>query len=95
MVSRIRSVVIVTDAWFPQVNGVVTTLSTTKAELEKKGYQVTLISPNGYHSVPCPTYPEIRLALFAGKSVSKRLSSLQPDAIHIATEGPLGLAARR
>ncbi len=90
-----RSVVIVTDAWFPQVNGVVTTLSITKAELESKGYKVTVISPDGYRSVPCPTYPEIRLALFAGKSVSKRLSSLQPDAIHIATEGPLGLAARR
>ncbi|MEL0321701.1 MAG: glycosyltransferase family 1 protein, partial [Gammaproteobacteria bacterium] len=49
-----RSVVIVTDAWFPQVNGVVRTLSTTKAELEKEGYQVTVISPDGYRSVPCP-----------------------------------------
>lgn len=95
VMSKIKSLVIVTDAWFPQVNGVVRTLSTTKAELEKKGYQVAVISPDGYRSVPCPTYPEIRLALFANKAVAKRLSSLRPDAVHIATEGPLGLAARR
>ena len=92
---NIKSLVIVTDAWFPQVNGVVRTLSTTKAELEKKGCQVAVISPDGYRSVPCPTYPEIRLALFASKSVGRRLTSLQPDAVHIATEGLLGLAARR
>jgi len=95
VMSEIKSLVIVTDAWFPQVNGVVRTLSTTKAELEKKGYRVAVISPEGYRSVPCPTYPEIRLALFASKAVGKRLSSLRPDAVHIATEGPLGLAARR
>ena len=84
VMSNIKSLVIVTDAWFPQVNGVVRTLSTTKAELEKKGCQVAVISPDGYLSVPCPTYTEIRLALFASKAVGKRLSSLRPDAIHIA-----------
>ena len=54
---------------------------------------MAVISPDGYRSVPCPTYPEIRLALFASKSVGRRLTSLQPDAVHIATEGS-GLAAR-
>ena len=90
-----NTIAIVTDAWFPQVNGVVRTLSRTKEELEKRGHRVEVISPEGYRSVPCPTYPEIRLALFATRSVKKRLTALKPDAVHIATEGPLGLAARR
>jgi len=90
-----NTIAFVTDAWFPQVNGVVRTLSRTKSELEKRGHRVEVISPEGYRSVPCPTYPEIRLALFAARSVKKRLTKLKPDAVHIATEGPLGLAARR
>jgi len=90
-----NTIAIVTDAWFPQVNGVVRTLSRTKQELESRGHRVEVISPHGYQSVPCPTYPEIRLALFAARSVKKRLTTLKPDAVHIATEGPLGLAARR
>ena len=92
----IKSLVIVTDAWFPQVNGVVRTLSKTKVELEKKGCQVAVISPDPVTALSLvrPT-PEIRLALFASKSVGRRLSGLQPDAVHIATEGLLGLAARR
>ena len=90
-----NTIAIVTDAWFPQVNGVVRTLSRTKQELESRGHRVEVISPHGYQSVPCPTYPEIRLALFAARSVKKRLTELKPDAVHIATEGPLGLSARR
>lgn len=90
-----NTIAIVTDAWFPQVNGVVRTLSRTKQELEHRGHRVEVISPEGYRSVPCPTYPEIRLALFAARSVKQRLTALKPDAVHIATEGPLGLAARR
>ena len=93
--TTLHTIAIVTDAWFPQVNGVVRTLSRTKEELESRGYRVEVISPEGYRSVPCPTYPEIRLALFAARSVKKRLTHLKPDAVHIATEGPLGLAARR
>lgn len=90
-----NTIAIVTDAWFPQVNGVVRTLSRTRELLEARGHRVEVISPEGYPSVPCPTYPEIRLALFAARSVKKRLTRLKPDAVHIATEGPLGLAARR
>lgn len=89
------SIAIVTDAWHPQVNGVVRTLNRTREELELLGHQVVVLSPEGYRSIPCPTYPEIRLALGAGRSIQKRLSRLKPDAVHIATEGPLGLAARR
>jgi glycosyltransferase involved in cell wall biosynthesis len=88
-------VVIVTDAWFPQTNGVVRTLSTTVQHLRAAGVEVEVISPQDFRTVPCPTYPEIRLALFAGRAVARRLDALDPDAVHIATEGPLGFAARR
>jgi glycosyltransferase involved in cell wall biosynthesis len=86
--------VIVTDAWAPQVNGVVRTLQRTKAELERLGHQVDLISPDQFRTIPCPTYPEIRLALWPGRKVYRELDALKPDAIHISTEGPLGRAAR-
>jgi glycosyltransferase involved in cell wall biosynthesis len=89
------SIAIVTDAWHPQTNGVVRTLSTTCEVLRGWGHQVTVISPEGYPSFPAPTYPEIRLALTAPGAVGRRLAKVAPDAVHIATEGPLGLAARR
>jgi len=85
---------LVTDAWLPQVNGVVRTLGHTVREVEAAGHEVTVVSPADFRTVPCPTYPEIRLALFAGREVRRRLEALEPDAVHIATEGPLGLAAR-
>lgn len=85
---------LVTDAWLPQVNGVVRTLGNTIREIEAVGHEVTVISPADFRTVPCPTYPEIRLALFAGRAVRRRLEALDPDAVHVATEGPLGLAAR-
>ena len=88
-------IAIVTDAWFPQVNGVVRTLSSTALMLRDWGHDVTTLSPDGYRSLPCPTYPEIRLALARPGAVASRLRALAPEAIHIATEGPLGLAARR
>lgn len=88
-------ILIVSDAWSPQVNGVVRTLSTTKRELERMGHTVGVISPMGFRTIPCPTYPEIRLAIGARKQVAYRIDSFVPDALHIATEGPLGLAARR
>jgi glycosyltransferase involved in cell wall biosynthesis len=87
------NILIVTDAWSPQVNGVVRTLQSVKSELERMGHAVTVISPDQFRSMPCPTYPEIRLALTL--SVGKRIEGAEPDAIHIATEGPLGLAARK
>ena len=88
-------VMIVTDAWKPQVNGVVRTLTTTRRELEAMGHEVDLLSPLEFRTLPCPTYPDIRLSLLPGKAVQKRIRDYAPDALHIATEGPLGLAARR
>ena len=89
------SIAIVTDAWHPQTNGVVRTLSTTCDVLRQWGHQVTVISPEGYPSIPAPTYPEIRLALTAPGAVGRQLARIKPEAVHIATEGPLGFAARR
>lgn len=86
---------IVTDAWQPQVNGVVTTLSRTQQALEAMGHEVRVVSPEGFRTIPCPTYPEIRLALLPGRRIAAALAALEPDAIHVATEGPLGSAARR
>ncbi len=86
---------IVTDAWKPQVNGVVTTLGKTRCTAEKLGHQVHVINPSECKTIPCPTYPEIRLALGAGKYVKKQITQLQPTHIHISTEGPLGYAARK
>ncbi len=88
-------IALVTDAWLPQTNGVVRTLATTVNRLRSAGHEVHVIAPEGFRTVPCPTYPEIRLALFAGRAVARRLEAIAPDAIHVATEGPLGLAARR
>lgn len=88
-------IALVTDAWTPQVNGVVRTLQSITALLARWGHEILLISPDQYRSVPCPSYPEIRLALAGGKRLGTRIEAFAPDAIHIATEGPLGLAARR
>jgi glycosyltransferase involved in cell wall biosynthesis len=87
-------IALVTDAWLPQTNGVVRTLSVTVEKLTEAGHEVAVLSPLDFRTVPCPTYPEIRLSLFASARVRRRLDELQPDAVHIATEGPLGLAAR-
>ena len=89
------NIAIVTDAWAPQTNGVVRTIGRTMDELIAAGHRPTIISPQSFRSLPCPTYPEIRLSLFPYRRLAARLDALQPNAIHIATEGPLGLAARR
>lgn len=88
-------IAIVTDAWSPQVNGVVTTLERTAATIEKLGHEVRVFSCQGHRTIPCPTYPEIRLALWPGTRLAAELDSFAPDAIHVATEGPLGMAAAR
>jgi glycosyltransferase involved in cell wall biosynthesis len=88
-------IVVVTDAWSPQVNGVVISLARTIEQLERLGHTVQVIEPGQFHSIPCPTYPEIRLALLPGRKVARLLDRAAPHAVHIATEGPLGLAARR
>ncbi|MGD9601625.1 MAG: glycosyltransferase family 4 protein [Gammaproteobacteria bacterium] len=88
-------IAIVTDAWHPQVNGVVRTLSTTRDTLCGMGHEVLTITPEAFRTVPCPTYPSIRLAVLPGRGVARALDRFLPDAIHIATEGPIGHAARR
>ena len=88
-------IMIVTDAWSPQVNGVVRTLSTTRREMEAMGHRVEILSPLAFRTLPCPTYPDIRLSIFPGCGVARRIREYVPEALHIATEGPLGLAARR
>jgi glycosyltransferase involved in cell wall biosynthesis len=86
---------IVTDAWSPQVNGVVVTLTNTVAELKRLGHTVELITPTGFRTIPTPSYPEIPLAVLPGREVARRIDAFEPDAVHVATEGPLGIAARR
>jgi len=88
-------IAIVTDAWSPQVNGVVRTLQSVTAELRTMGHEVLVISPDLFHSVPCPTYPEIRLAFASTGAVGRMLEAFSPQAVHLATEGPVCLAARR
>jgi glycosyltransferase involved in cell wall biosynthesis len=87
-------IVIVSDAWLPQINGVVRTLQALVDELRAAGREVVLITPEQFRTVPCPTYPEIRLSLLPGRRVAALIEANQPCAIHVATEGPLGWAAR-
>jgi glycosyltransferase involved in cell wall biosynthesis len=86
---------LVTDAWLPQTNGVVRTLSITAGMLQRQGHTVEVLDPSGFRTIPCPTYPEIRLAWRPYRRLARQLTALAPDAVHVATEGPLGLAARR
>jgi glycosyltransferase involved in cell wall biosynthesis len=87
-------VAIVTDAWHPQVNGVVRTLSTVREGLAASGHEAEVFGPDRYRTIPCPGYSTIRLAIGAGGALGRQLAAFRPDAVHIATEGPLGLAAR-
>jgi len=93
-VAQAEHIMIVTDAWYPQVNGVVRTLDTLRATLETRGHSVHMVSPDQFDTVPCPTYPEIRLALAQRARLSRTIDDLRPQVVHIATEGPLGWAAR-
>lgn len=88
-------ITIVTDAWYPQVNGVVRSIENTNRELAGMGINVSMVTPLDFSSIPCPTYPEIRLSVASFRSVAATIEGTQPAAVHIATEGPLGLAARR
>ncbi|MDO1558931.1 glycosyltransferase family 1 protein [Brevundimonas sp. 2R-24] len=88
-------ILLATDAWEPQVNGVVRTLTRTVAECRAMGHEVETVTPDQFRTVPCPTYPEIRLALGADEEIRERFRAFEPEAVHIATEGPIGLAARR
>lgn len=88
-------IVLVTDAWFPQINGVVRTWSVVVDELTRMGNQVVTITPDQFLSLPCPGEPDIRLAMATPGAVGRMIADARPEAIHIATEGPLGTAARR
>jgi glycosyltransferase involved in cell wall biosynthesis len=88
-------ILIVTDAWLPQVNGVVRTLTTVAEELRAMGHVVEVIGPDRFRTFPCPTYPDIALSLWPRRRLVRMIEAFAPEALHIATEGPLGLAARR
>lgn len=90
-----RRVLIVTDAWRPQVNGVVRCLESVGRELTAQGAQVDYLAPDAFLTVPMPSYPEIRLSLLVPPMIGAHIERLQPDQIHIATEGPIGLCARQ
>ncbi len=87
-------ILFITDAWHPQINGVVRTLSTTGRELEKMGHTVSFIGPDRFNTVPLPGYREIRIAVKPRRKLARLIAEFGPQAIHIATEGPLGWAGR-
>ncbi len=91
---RARKLLLLTDAWAPQVNGVVRTLETLGRDLAAMGHEVRYGTPEGRFTLPLPTYREIRLAVFPRRSLERMIDSFEPDAIHIATEGTIGLSAR-
>lgn len=88
-------IALISDAWQPQVNGVVRTWVNITTLLQRDGHDVLVIHPDLFKTVPCPKYPSIRLAVLPGRGVWERLRAFEPEAIHIATEGPCGMAARR
>jgi glycosyltransferase involved in cell wall biosynthesis len=87
-------IVFATDAWHPQVNGVVRSLSTTIDHLRRSGHEIEVIEPSRFRTIACPTYPEIPLAIGCGRAVARLLDAARPDSIHISTEGPIGWATR-
>ncbi|AHG46381.1 GDP-mannose-dependent alpha-mannosyltransferase [Rhizobium leguminosarum bv. trifolii CB782] len=87
--------VIVTDAWHPQVNGVVRSIENTNRQLATMGVEVSMVTPERFNSIPCPTYPEIRLTIAGYRRIAREIEKHNPSYVHIATEGPLGLTARR
>jgi glycosyltransferase involved in cell wall biosynthesis len=91
---RPQRIMIVTDAWTPQVNGVVRTLTTVVDELRAMGHAVEVVAPDRFRTFPCPTYPDIPLSVLPRRRLEQMIAAFRPEALHIATEGPLGLAAR-
>lgn len=88
-------IALISDAWHPQINGVVTTLSKTQETLARQGHTIEVIVPNRFRSYPCPGYPDVGLCFLCGPELRKILEKFKPDAIHLATEGCIGFAARR
>ncbi len=89
-----KTILIVTDAWYPQINGVVRSLEKLAEVIREKGYNVEFLEPSSFLTVAMPTYKEIRLSLTIPSAVRDKIIEINPDAIHIATEGPLGAMAR-
>jgi glycosyltransferase involved in cell wall biosynthesis len=87
-------ILIATDAWHPQVNGVVRTYERLAQEAEKLGFELVFLAPSAFLTLPCPTYPEIRLSLTTPRAIARHFEEAKPDFIHVATEGPIGLMAR-
>ena len=87
-------ILIATDAWHPQVNGVVRTLTSLARSASTLGAEIDFLTPDGFPSVGVPTYPGLRVALPNRREIARRIEAASPDAIHIATEGPIGWAAR-
>ncbi len=87
-------IAILSDAWAPQTSGVVTTLTKMVDGLAASGHEVRVIHPGLFRTLPCPSYPEIRLALFPGRRIARMLDEWRPDAVHLVIEGPIGIAGR-
>ena len=87
-------ILIATDAWRPQINGVVHSLEQTAIAARSLGAEIDFLTPQGFRAIPMPTYPEVKLALASWGAVARRIEAARPDHIHIATEGPIGFAAR-
>lgn len=87
-------ILIATDAWHPQVNGVVRTLTSLRDAAARQGVTIDFLSPEGFRTFPLPTYRQLRLALPRSRDIARRIEMARPDAIHIATEGPIGFAVR-
>ncbi len=88
-------VLVATDAWHPQINGVVRTLEALRVNVERLGGEVDFVTPEGFRSFELPTYPGLRLAVPKSREIARRIEAARPDAIHVATEGPIGFAVRR
>src|SRR5260370_35573966 len=87
-------ILIATDAWRPQVNGVVRTLTSLARAAAHLGAEITFLAPEGFPSIGVPTYPGLRVALPTRREIARRIEAAAPEAIHIATEGPIGWAVR-
>src|ERR1700760_4742811 len=92
--SNLMRVLIATDAWRPQVNGVVRTLNSLARAAGKLGVEVEFLTPDGFWTFPVPTYPVLRFPTPPRKRIAERIETVKPDAIHVATEGPIGHAVR-
>src|SRR3984885_15344453 len=88
-------ILVATDAWHPQVNGVVRTLTTMAEAARSLGAEVTFLTPQSFRTVALPSYPDLRLALPYQAKIARLIADARPDSIHIATEGPIGLSVRR